>query len=166
MLFILGTKLPSDGPPADNRKRAGMALGLPPPLAGSKGQPLSDAGPQQRWQAGREPSCSPVHVPAGTGAAPWAQLWPKGWQRCWTGTGVSPALVQAVTRPRLVHVTTLRVPAGTCGVSFQPPGHPGLLGAAETKRCSDEGIHSPSASIFLLSIYFVPGTFLGTGTQQ
>ena len=39
LLFILRTKLPSDGPPTDNRRRAGVALGLPPPppLAGGLG---------------------------------------------------------------------------------------------------------------------------------
>ena len=71
-----------------------MALGLPPPppLAGSMGQPLSDAGPRQHWCAGREPSFSPVHVPAGAGAALWAQLSdPKVAKMVGKGIGQGPA---------------------------------------------------------------------------
>ena len=173
LLFILRTKLPSEGPPADNRRRAGVALGLPPPppLAGGLGQPLSDARPRQHWQAGGgEPSCSPVRVPAGMGAAPWAQLSdPEVARR--VGTGIDRDQCKSCSGSRSYLFQDC--PCDNCQDSSwyrqsltSPPGSPGLLGAEETNRCSDEGSHSPSANTFFLSIYFVPGTFLGTAVNK
>lgn len=112
-------------------------------------------------------SCWDGSCPVGPAVRPRSSQ--KSGHRHQIGISVSPAKVQAVTCTRAVPVTTVKkTPAGIGRVSLQPPGYPGLLGAEETNRCSDEGSHSPSASTFLLSIYFVLGTFwaLGLSSEQ
>lgn len=65
LALILRTKLPSDGPPADNRKRAGVALGLLRfPWLGAWGSLCQMPDPSSTGGLGGEPSCSPVRVPA------------------------------------------------------------------------------------------------------
>lgn len=173
MFFTSRTKLPSDGPPADNRKRAGMAPGLPPPPppAGGTGEPLSALDPSRT--GGERSSALSVFLLAA--AAP---LWAgsqtqnvslsgqKGGQRCQTGTRVHSVLVQVVTShgtglglTDALHAPTLRVAAATGGVSDQPPG------CRKQKVCSGEGDSSPLIQHFLI-IYFVPGLGLTAVKKQ
>ena len=91
MLFLLRTELPSDGRPADNRRRAGVrwASLLRLLLLGAWGSLCRMLDPGSTSGLGGRAAAAPSMILLAARAAPWAQLsdpevlpqWPKGGQR-------------------------------------------------------------------------------------
>lgn len=152
VLLVLRTQLPSDCPPADDRKRAGVAPGLPrpPPLAESTGclGQMLDPAALVGWEGAQlQPRpCAHWGRSCPLGPSGLTQKWPEGGQRPLTGAGAGPLPVQAIACPRPAPATALSAPAGAGRVSCQPPDHPG---PCRNQKCPGEGSHSPLGDVFL-----------------
>lgn len=143
----------------------------PPPLAGSVGQPLSDAGPgtRQHWGAGRAGSRSPVSAPASGWSRPvepavrprsspavakrGVKASDRGQEKSCSGASSQLSQDRLGIWPGTVHVTTLGVAAGT---GDQPPSDTGLQELQKPKDVFKK-------MLFLSSICLVWALFLALG---